>query len=86
MVMNLFGSLEILENQLTQLIRKHVSYGVQQHHYGILVAAIIRAVSMVMGDDFTSELEGSLNTVLGVLPTVAEKVYAEMEAEKLAEQ
>lgn len=47
--------------------RRHVAYGVENHHYGAVGAALLWMLEQVLDREFTQEVEDAWTNVYGVL-------------------
>lgn len=50
--------------------QRHVAYGVQQAHYQLVGAALIKTLGQGLGDDFTPAVKAAWTDVYGVLADV----------------
>ncbi|HEX9785563.1 MAG TPA: globin family protein [Opitutaceae bacterium] len=53
--------------------RRHVGYGVQDHHYETVGTALIWTLGQGLGDDFTEEVEKAWVTVYSILADTMKK-------------
>lgn len=61
------GEPEVLMPALQNLGRRHAGYGVQDHHYDTVGAALLKTLRQGLGVAFTPEVEEAWTEVYGVL-------------------
>ena len=64
------NDLETLVPILQGLAKRHVAYGVQEQHYEIVGAALLKTLGQGLGEAFTPQVKGSWSEVYGVMSTV----------------
>ncbi len=52
------------------LAKRHVTYGVKEHHYPVVGRALIETLSDGLGKAFTSEVRGAWEAAFGLLASV----------------
>jgi len=77
-VVNGLTRLEQFLPAVQDLGRRHVHYGVKDHHYGAVGAAMLWALGKALGSEFTPEVKAAWATVYGLLArTMREAAAAE---------
>jgi hemoglobin-like flavoprotein len=61
------GEPEVLMPALQHLGRRHAGYGVQDHHYDVVGAALLKTLRQGLGVAYTPEVEEAWTEVYGVL-------------------
>jgi hemoglobin-like flavoprotein len=67
---NGLGQLERLVPSIQELGRRHVDYGVKDHHYSTVGAALLWTLSKGLGAGFTPEVKDAWTAVYGVLAKI----------------
>ena len=60
---------ERIRPSIQELGRRHADYGVKDHHYGTVGAALLWTLGKSLGTDFTPQVRQAWTTVYGVLAT-----------------
>ena len=60
---------ERIRPSIQELGRRHADYGVKDHHYGTVGAALLWTLGKSLGTDFTPQVRQAWITVYGVLAT-----------------
>ena len=77
-VVNGLTRLEQFRPAVQDLGRRHVHYGVKDHHYGAVGSALLWALGRALGCEFTPEVKDAWATVYGLLArTMREAAAAE---------
>lgn len=71
--------LETLRPALEGLGRRHVEYGVQDHHYDVVGAALLWTLEQGLGDGFTSSVRDAWTTAYVTLATIMRGAAASVE-------
>ena len=58
-----------LEQQLIDIGKKHVTYGVKASHFPYMTQAVLKTMKHMMGSEFTSEEEQAWDDILSLLIT-----------------
>ena len=58
---------EVLERQLMEIGRKHVTYGVKAEYFPLMTQSVIKTMKELLGGDFTSQEEKAWNDILSLL-------------------
>jgi hemoglobin-like flavoprotein len=66
---NGLSRLKRIAPSLQELGRRHADYGVKDHHYGTVGAALLWTLGKGLGAEFTPEVKDAWATVYGVLAT-----------------
>ena len=66
---NGLSRLERIVSAIQELGRRHADYGVQDHHYDTVGAALLWALGKSLGAEFTPKVKDAWATVYGVLAT-----------------
>lgn len=64
---NLLDKLDELVPVVQNLGKRHLAYGVEPEHYDTVGAALLKTLSMGLGDAFTDEVEEAWTTAYGLL-------------------
>ena len=62
---------------IQQLGRRHGTYGVQNHHYGTVAAALLWTLEQGLGPDFTPEVKEAWTAAYTILATTMQAAAAE---------
>jgi hemoglobin-like flavoprotein len=76
---NGLSRLESIVRLIQEMGRRHVSYGVKDHHYDIVAAALLWTLDKSLGAEFTPEVKDAWATVYGVLATTMREAAASVE-------
>jgi hemoglobin-like flavoprotein len=69
MVVNSLGRLEQIIGAVEDMGRRHVDYGVRDHHYDTVGAALIWTLSQGLGSAFTAEVKDAWTGAYTILAT-----------------
>lgn len=64
------NDLDTLVPILQAMAKRHVGYGVQEAHYAIVGAALLKTLEQGLGEAFTPQVQASWATVYGVMSSV----------------
>ncbi len=64
------NDLDTLVPILQNLAKRHVNYGVEDHHYGTVGAALLKTLEQGLGPAFTPQVKGAWAEVYGVMSNV----------------
>jgi hemoglobin-like flavoprotein len=73
---NGLSHLERIIAAIQELGRRHADYGVKDHHYGTVGAALLWTLSKSLGAEFTAEAKDAWATVYGVLAATMREAAA----------
>ncbi len=68
--------LETLRPALEALGRRHVGYGVEDHHYALVGAALLRTLEQGLGDGYTSAVQEAWSTAYATLAAIMREAAA----------
>jgi hemoglobin-like flavoprotein len=75
-VVNGLSRLELIVRLIEELGRRHVDYGVEDHHYDTVGAALLWTLGKCLGAEFTPTARDAWATVYGVLATTMREAAA----------
>ena len=73
---NGLSRLERIVTAIEELGRRHVDYGVKDHHYDTVGAALLWTLDKSLGAEFTPEARDAWATVYGILATTMQEAAA----------
>jgi len=73
---NGLSQLERIVTAIQELGRRHVGYGVKDHHYDTVGAALLWTLQKSLGTQFTPEARSAWATVYGVLAAIMQEAAA----------
>jgi len=73
---NGLSRLERITAAIQELGRRHADYGVKDHHYGTVGAALLWTLDKSLGTDFTPEARDAWATVYDILATTMREAAA----------
>jgi len=73
---NGLSHLERIVTAIQELGRRHVDYGVKDHHYDTVGAALLWTLDKSLGKEFTREARNAWATVYGILATTMQEAAA----------
>jgi hemoglobin-like flavoprotein len=73
---NGLSRMEGIVSAIQELGRRHANYGVKDHHYGTVGAALFWALGKSLGAEFTPEAKDAWATVYAVLATTMQEAAA----------
>ena len=73
---NGLSQLERIVAAIQDLGRRHADYGVKDHHYDIVGAALLWTLGNCLGDEFTPKVKDAWATVYGALATTMREAAA----------
>jgi len=75
-VVNGLSRLERILPSIQELGRRHATYGVKDHHYGTVGAALLWTLGKGLGAEFTPEVKDAWASAYGVLATIMREAAA----------
>jgi hemoglobin-like flavoprotein len=73
---NGLSQLERILPSIQELGRRHADYGVEDHHYGMVGAALLSTLGKSLGAEFTPEVKDAWAKVYGLLATTMREAAA----------
>jgi len=73
---NGLSHLERIVTAIQELGRRHVDYGVKDHHYDTVGAALLWTLEKSLGKEFTREARNAWTTVYSILATTMQEAAA----------
>jgi len=73
---NGLSNLERIVTAIQELGRRHVDYGVKDHHYDTVGTALLWTLEKSLGKEFTKEARNAWATVYGILATTMQEAAA----------
>jgi len=73
---NGLSQLERIRPSIEELGRRHADYGVKDHHYGLVGAALLWTLGRSLGAEFTPTVKDAWATVYGMLATTMREAAA----------
>jgi hemoglobin-like flavoprotein len=77
LVLHGLDRLETIQPTVTGLARRHVYYGVEERHYGLVGQALIETLAAALGSAFTAEVRAAWQAAYGMLAAVMIKAAGE---------
>lgn len=77
---NSLSRLEAIVPAVQALGRRHAGYGVQEHHYTIVGAALVWTLEQGLGEAFTREVEDAWRAAYATLASIMQQAASQREA------